>query len=347
MRNTDTERSLNKLGGYLETWIDGVTPLVLEAFAIYLTVNQCIVNLVREIPLNGSGPTLQIVIISMSMGALTFAINMVTLKHIRKFVCDRQLGDVTLFRSVWVFICAHAITPFTETTGIMPFAIVTVIPFVYIRVNQHLAACSAVYALIFLFFVVRNSFVVEEQNRFLPEGRHPQVYHIIMHLSVFVASVLYHIAWFASHKYTPDTAAAAALATTATSSRLVRWRHSTTPLSALRASIVILCSLSGRYGFSDDVTATTTTINYNSAAKHMRILFLFITISTFTAWTHCQHQHKRRFQHILSASVVTSAIGFLVSNIEQIFFAWSFFYIVTFLDVFYTPRPSIPKIHAL
>jgi hypothetical protein len=157
------------------------------------------------------------------------------------------------------------------------------------------------------------------------------MYQVISHLSVFIASFLYHIAWIASHKYTHDTAH-----TTVESFRLVRWRHSTIPLSAFRAGIVVLCSLSGNSGFSDDMY---------SFAKYIQILFFFLTTTTFTSWTHCQHQYKRNLQHIMSASVVASVMGFLVSNIAQVMFVWTFFYTVSFVDVFHTTRLDTPKIH--
>ena len=300
-----------------ELWIEWVTPLILDTFSIYLTANPITTNLVETLPLNAGGTTPLLAVFG---GVMTFALNMFMIPYVRRFVHETGVSDTPLFRSVWLFICACAVNRYTASNSIMTFTVVTFIPYVYIRVRHQLAACAAVYALIFLLLTC-NNFV--DPFRFEEGPARPfnqnDVYNIMVHTYVFVLSSLYHIARFETHKYTSNPK----------SCLLLPWRNSAIPLATFRTIVVMVCILSGNGGFASDISSTTHTYY-----KYMCVLFLLSAISTYTAWTHCQHNHKHRLQNILATSVFTSSFGSLVSNMEQIFFAWTIFYLVIFIDIF-------------
>ena len=310
----------------IEIWIEGFAPLVLDAFSIYLVTNTTTTSFVETL----NGTTQPLLFVAISTGALTFAMNMFMMPYIRQFVNETGVGDAPLFRSVWLFICATAVTQHTATTGIMTFTIVTFIPYIYIRVRHQLAACAAVYALVFLLFVVRNSVLSPKRQQ--PHVNQTDVYNIISHTCVFILSSLYHIAWFETHKYTSDPDSQIPVR----SYFLFPYRNSTIPLAAFRTVVVVLCVLSGNGGLSDETTP---------GVHFMRILFLLSAISTYTAWIHCQHTHKHTLHTVLSTSVFVSAFGSLVSNIQQTLFAWAVFYIVILIDIFNNTTARSRKTH--
>ena len=84
------------------------------------------------------------------------------------------------------------------------------------------------------------------------------------------------------------------------------------PTSVFRAVVVVLCFL---------VRETPSSVGSSSGLSQiieiLPALFLFTTISTFTAWTHCKHQHPNNLRNMLTASVVTPACGMLIDRIEQ------------------------------
>lgn len=328
----------------IELWVEGATPLVLDAFAVHLITTPFATSLINAINLNTGGTTRPLLLIAALMVSVTFTMHLLTHQYMRRFVNETGVCGNPLFRAVWVFICANFVTGFTTGGGVMPFTIVAFVPFIYIRVRDQLAACASVYALVFLLFTARHSFLLAgtgwsfEDRPARPIDSH-DIYLIFVHMCVFILSSLYHSAWFTSHTYTSDTTP-----NPVRSYYWLRWRHSAIPIATFRATVVLLSMLSGDCGAVDDAS---TRYNYHIEVKGVRMLFLFIAISTYTAWTHCQHNTRNPLQTILSASVIAATFGMLVQNIEQILFVWLFFCVAISIDTVSSRARGLPKCHGL
>lgn len=281
----------NRHASIKELWIEGVTPLLLEAFAIHLWVPPIANSLISTRPMIAGSHALTLAVIGSVVAIFTFLVNLWIHPHTHSILAKTGVGESPLFRSVWVFICACAVSRYTGNDGIMQFTVVTILPLVYVRVPEQLASCAAVYAGIFSILCICHHIALFVAGRpFWTEApvdtTHHHGYSIASHSAVFVATSVYHILWFSSHRHTSDPTQQPSL-----SYFFFPWETSALPLSVFRTILVLLSMFEhvGHATQTDGITYTN-----QKVVEFLRILFLFTTISTFTAWTHCQHKHHNR-----------------------------------------------------
>jgi hypothetical protein len=316
-----------------ELWVESITPLVLEAFAIHLWATPIANSLMDKIP---TILTLEIVLF---VTCATFGVNLCIHPYVHRFLAKPSLSDSPLFRSVWIFICASAVTRYTGTGGIMQFTLVALLPLVYVRVPHLLASCAAVFALLFLVLVaVHNIAFFFAERPSPPESlSHNNVnsdgYELATHSTVFVFASVYHIIWFASHSHGSNTP----------NQPSSHWKSSTIHHAIFRTLLVGMLSVLVNSGRTTEQLGVT--YKYHGTVEILQIVALFVTISTFSSWTHCQHKNHNRLRTIVCSSVTAATSGILQVNMEQQAFMWVVFTFGVIFDVVYRTDTPPAKHH--
>jgi len=326
------------------TWCEVVAPLVMDAFATFLWATPLTTSMLAHAPMGSLGTTVVIAL-------LVFLVNMAIHPHARRFIARTNVSENSLFRAMWLYVCADAVSRSTGGTGdAMSFTVVAFIPLLYNRVPASLAACSALYATAFFALTATRYVLIQfetpqqqsstrvlesstiiggnliDSGDLLISNLDSDDGSSFMYWCVFTLGAVHHTIWTASHTYTTYT----------TCDTLPQTVMHT---AVFRAVVVaVLCLLV-------EETPSSTCIGLCSTIDFLQTLFLFTTISTFTAWTHCQHQHPSNLRSILPASVVSSACGILVDRIEQTFCICIIAAIVVAFEIVFIPEK--PKKHRL
>lgn len=318
-------------------WSEGITPCVLDAFQVYVWASPITSSILASVEPGRDTACACIVLLLL---VLTLALNLAILANAEAFHVRTGVADSTLFRAGWVFICACAITRFTgHGGGVTAFAVVAVLPLVYVRVSGSLTGCSALFAIAFFVLTVARSVLEPSSStverllwRDVKDWEAASWPVVAAHWAVFVVASAFHAVWAASHAHTlgrdaltPVQAYAVAVpsATAAASAAL--------PKALFRTSLVLLCLLvreappCGGHGSA----------NHLHTIRFLQTLALCVTISTITAWTHCQHKRVNSLRGVLAATVTAALCGILVETIQQIVVLSLLFPGAVLLDAFY------------
>jgi hypothetical protein len=327
-----------------ELWVEGITPLVLEAFAIFIWTTPMTNSFLGKVPAIADSYMLTALLTALFVSVYTFLLNICIHPYVHTILARTSVCDSPLFRTIWIFICAYTATRYTGAPGIMQFTIVTLVPLIYVHVSDKLAAYSAIYASAFLilgvghgvaFFGAKQSLSVETQHTTV----HLDATVVATHSIVFMINSLYHTLWFSSHRHTSDPAVPPCL-----SYFLFPWDKSKLKVAGFRALLVMTAVLGSSGRMMENPTIT---YRYHRVVEFFQIVSLFVTISTFTAWTHCQHKYHNRLRTILCASITSATAGMLVDTMEQQLFMWALFLVGIVFDVVYTIETPKEKEHEL
>ena len=325
-------------------WSEGVTPLVLDAFQIYVWAAPLTHSILACVE-PGSDKTHACMVLLM-LGT-TLLLNCAVLPNARWFHTRTGVMDSTLFRAGWVFICACAVARYTGGGGVTGFAVVAFLPLVYVRVSGSLTGWAALYAVAFFALTLSRS-VLEPSppgaGRLLWHGSpawHPTSWLLFgAHWLVFAVATGFHVLWASSHAHTLDRPGSSPVQAYALPSSIA----SVGPRAVFRSIVVLLCALvreapPGEGGSAD----------YLQSIRFMQTLALFVTVSTLTAWTHCQHKRANSLRSVLVASVSAAMCGLLVETIQQVAVLLLLFPVAVALDAFYfadaaaTPEAHVPR----
>jgi hypothetical protein len=300
--------------GLYELWSEGVTPLIIDAFEICLWATPLVGSIVSSIsPENNE---MRVVAVTLIL-AMTFFMNWQLVSVGRYFHAKASICDSPIFRCGWIFICALAISRYTGGADVSCFTIVVFLPLVYTRVSTHLPSCISFYALIFFVLLLyrvalRSQHITDTQWNILPRQEGEWVENgyvrIGMYWFLLLSATSYHVVWSASHQSTSDNHRESPVM----SYLFLHWRDSSIPLALFRTTIVFVCTV------LFEIPAGTSIGHYEANLETLHIFILFVTMSTLTSWTHCQHLHPNSLRGILIATVTAAACGLSVGNVEQI-----------------------------
>ena len=319
---------------FVQMWIEGVTPLILDAFVMHIWANPLIRSLINGAPENsGIGETVSIVTVA---ALLTFVVNICIHPHVLRIHKMTGVCDSPLFRAIWIFSTAVATRRYTGGGTVMSFTIITFLPLIYTRVSPYLPTVSALYGLLFFCLSAGRSFLMlfrhESISPTMDMSFPRDSYSVGFHWFVFLFSCVHHPVFMSSQTYTSDSNKYLL-----ESYFFVKWRHSALPLAAFR-TIVLVFSV-----FLQESNLRGRPYKYHEAVEFLEILFLFLAVSTFTAWVHCQHVHLNTLRNILTTSVVAASCGMIVEKIEQTAFLCLLTPIAIALDLYYITRGDLVK----
>lgn len=315
-------------------WSEGATPLVLDAFQVYVWAAP-----LTTLILTGVGPGSDMTRAGMVVALLgvTLVVNLVVLACAREIHTRTGVADSTLFRAGWVFVCAHAVSRATAGGGgVATFAVVSLLPLVYVRVSGSLTGCTALYAAAFFALAfVRNvlepprSTATEylfwrDEDAWEPRDRE----ELAVHCLVFAGANAFHALWAASHAHTLNRATLAPVPAYMVALPSVK---AALPMAAFRAGVVLLSMLLRESPAGDYRGAH----RYLQTLRVAQALALCVTISTLTAWAHCQHRRANSLRSVLAASVTAAACGMLVDSMQEIFVLSLLFPFGVALDTLY------------
>jgi hypothetical protein len=289
-----------------EIWREGIVPLFLDKFVIYISICPISIALLDRVPPENTGEIAATIAV---MLAIVFSINVLGHAYVDYFHRWNGVRESPLFRAVYVCLCAAAAARHIGG-GVVCFTVVTFLPLIYVKVSELLPSFTALYAGIFILLTAVYKFNLPPSPvpDTLSQTSHASTTAI--HLVLLFGVVMYHAMWSTSHRHTSDPDSKSLFPYL-----FVWWRHSSVPLAISRTLIAFLCILA-----RDTYRGRTSTgiVSYTpSSLEFVRVLFLLLTISTFLAWIHCQHSHRNSLSSVLAASVVTATVGILVETAEQ------------------------------
>jgi hypothetical protein len=294
----------------LDLWVEGISPLVIEVFVIYVWSTPLTTNILQTS--YSSDIKIETVFILFVLALLTFALNVCIYPYLTTIHDTTNISHSPLFRSVWTFTCAVFIRMSTGIVGIIPLTILVFLPLIYVRVPRPLASISAIYAVIF-FGVCAIDRLLSTRTEYSEKVQRvtdttPVFYNISMNWIIFVANSVHHMTWISSHAHTSDRSRPPIV-----SYFFLRWRHSAIPIAIFRTLVVLFCTA---------FACVSKTHQENQSFILVGTLFFFTTISTLTAWVHCQHENVTSLRAILLASVTTAVCGMLADSMEQTTFLY-------------------------
>jgi len=320
----------------LRIWMDGFTPLVLDAFVMHIWATPLISCLINGASASSNGTfTTSIVLVA---AALTFTVNIYIHPHLPHLHQKLGVCDSPLFRSIWIFASAAAVGRYTGDGGILSFTVVTFIPLLYVRVSFVLPAVSALYATLFFALTAGRSLLVFVRHEDIGPSDGIEVPHDILsigfHWFVFIFSSVYHPVFMSSHLYTVGTGDEVP-----GGYFFMKWRYTAIPLAAFRTIVVCLCV------FIRETYSYGHLYKFHAAIEFIETLLLYVTITTFTAWVHSQHVYPNTLRNILTTAVVTASCGMIVENIEQTAFLCLLAPAAIASDVQFLTLKNMVKIH--
>ena len=290
-------------------WQTTFAPLILDAFTLHLWATP-FTSLLREY----ASTVPELVATVVLIAALTFTVNLATIKHAELLHETTRVSESPLFRTVFLFAASSTIKRCVGGAGVLNLTVVAFVPLVYVRVPSSIPVLSAVYATVYFVCVVMGTI----SNNAQPSGEEPSnSYSYFTNALVwvcFVLSNIHHAAWQASHSHyspsrgrfvgdrDPDSVASCSL-----------WLYEhliqeSTRLAAYRTMVAIGCMLLRR---TEPATV--------GPVAFIERLSLLVTVSTFTCYVHCQHSTVHNsLSSVLRSTVVVVACGMLVDNVEQV-----------------------------
>ena len=332
----DTYDVLNRLvrKSFAQMCIEGITPLVLDAFVMHIWATPLIRSLINGAPTDsGTSETFAIVTVA---AILTFTVNICMHPYVLKFHRITSVSDSPMFRAIWIFSSAAATRRYSVGSPALSFTIVAFLPLVYVRIPHHLRVASALYGFVFFCLSAGRTclmFLRQENVRQPMDLSYPHdAYSVGFHWFVFFFSCLHHPVFMSSQIYISD------INTDQIESYFfAKWRHSAIPLAAFRTLVLIFCV------FIRENELHGMPYEYHQAVEFLEVLFLYLTISTFTAWAHCQHVQVNTLRNILTTSVVAASCGMIVETIEQTAFLCFLTPIAISFDLYYITRSGSAK----
>ena len=319
---------------FVQMWIEGITPLILDAFVMHIWATPLIRSLINGAPVS-SNETETFGIVSVA-AILTFTVNVFIHPHVLRFHKTTSVSDSPMFRAIWIFSSAVATRRYSVGSPALSFTIITFLPLIYIRIPPYLRVVSSFYGLVFFCLSAGRSCLMFFRQESVRQTMDPSYLHdaysIGFHWFVFLFSCIHHPIFMSSQVYISDT-----------NTHLienyffVKWRHSPVPLAAFRTMVLFFCV------FIRENELYGVPYKYHQAVEFLEILFLYLTISTFTAWAHCQHIQANTLRNILTTSVVAASCGMMVETIEQTAFLCFLTPMAIFFDVYYVTRSGSAK----
>ena len=329
-------------------WSEGVTPGILDGFEVYLWASPLTSNILAFVEPGHDKLCACIVLLLLS---LTLALNLAILANAEAFHLRTGVADSSLFRAGWVFICACAITRYTgERGGVTAFAVVVVLPLVYVRVSGSLTGCTALFAIAFFVLTLSRSVLEPSSStverllwRDVNDWEAASWMVVAAHWTVFVVASSFHAVWAASHAHTLGLDALTPVQSYAVPVPAAMSRVSAAlPKALLRTGLVLLCLLVREAPAGS--TGARSSADHLHTIRFLQALALCVTVSTLTAWTHCQHQRANSLRSVLVATVTAALCGILVETIQQIAVLAVLFPGSALLDAFYfTDREAAAK----
>jgi len=307
MATEDNKNTKHTHSPSIQTFIDQIAPLVLDAFVMHLWLHPLLSILLKETPIHGgTGLSTGIVVVCTVM---TFVVNMTIYPHLMDIHMRYGVCDSPLFRSIWIFISSSAARRYTGG-GAMPFTIVTFIPLMYVRVPNLMHVISCLYGIFFFVVTItRNIFMIFGGEATLPNLYEPSkdnVYQIGFCWFVYIFTSIFHPIFMSSQMYNTER-----FKNMNHCNGVFMWELSGIRIAIFRSLVVVFTA----FLYDRDFIA------YMQKDRHsiqfMETLFLYMTITTFTSWVHCQHVNPNTISNILTSSVVAASCGMIVDNIEQ------------------------------
>jgi hypothetical protein len=327
-------------------WSEGVTPYILDGFEVYLWASPITSNILASVE---PGHSIRCAGIVLLLLCLTLILNLTILAHAEAFHVHTGVADSSLFRAGWVFICACAITRYTgDRGGVTAFAVVVVLPLVYVRVSGSLTGCTAFFAVAFVVFTISRSVLEPSSSaverllwRDANDWEAPPGAVVAAHWTVFVVASAFHAVWAASHAHTLGLDALTPVQAYAVPAPSATSRASAAlPKALFRTGLVLLCLLVREAPPS----GARSSAYHLHTVRFLQALALCVTVSTLTAWTHCQHKRANSLRSVLAATVTAALCGILVETIQQIVVLSVLFPGAALLDAFYfTDRCAAAK----
>ena len=252
---------------------------------------------------------------------VTFTISAVGTEHAHLLLTPKGVCESPLFRTVWLFTAMGTVKRHTGAVfGVLPFTIVTFLPLIYVRVSVKLPAFTALYA---TGFFLCTTFLASRSDRDAVvriESKECELGGNSYWLAwvSFIMCCIHHSIWIESHdrfqtasgRRVTDHPTSSTALFAAPCPSLVTWliNPKSIQLAIFRTLVVLL-----------SVFTHETPVYFTGwpSVTFLQTLFLFATVSTLAAWTHCQHLEANSLSNILVATVVASTCGILVDSTEQ------------------------------
>ena len=329
-------------------WSEGITPCVLDGFEVYLWASPITSSILASVE---PGHNIWCVCIVLLLLSLTLTLNLAILSNAEAFHVRTGVEDSSLFRAGWVFICACAITRYTgDRAGVTAFAVVVVLPLVYVRVSGSLTGCTALFAVAFFVLTLSRSMLEPSPSstvehllwRELNDWEAVSWTVVVAQWAVFVVATSFHAVWAASHAHTLGLDALTPVQAYAVPVPAAKSRVSAAlPQALFRTGLVLLSLLVREAPAGSSTGARSSSSSSSSSAPHLhtiqflQALALCVTVSTLTAWTHCQHKRANSLRGVLAATVTAALCGMLVKTIQQTAVLAVLFPGAALLDAFY------------
>jgi hypothetical protein len=256
-----------------------LAPLVLDAFAIHLWASPYTSCLISG---SWTGTWVGIAVI-------TFAVSFASVYHAAHIHNRTGLVENALFRAAWLFTATKSVKN-RIGSGVLPLVLVAFLPLIYVRVAPDLPSVAAIYAI--LYFLLTGS----RGTQVTAVCGNSSAFTMCYVWVSFIISCGHHSAWVHSHTHYIEL------------SGFRKWVYRS-PLHTtfFRTVVVALCMLFPQ----------TQLLGKPATLGTLRTLFLLSTISTFTAWTHCQHKETECFSNILVSTVFPVVSALIVETIEH------------------------------
>ena len=295
--------------GFREIWSHSLTPLVIDAFTLYMWATPFTTHLLATVGTTAGWYVTTVMTVAM----LTFTVSIVTYKHVNWLHEEVGVSESPLFRSVWLFAAMGTVVRHVGGVGVLPFTLVTFLPLVYVRISPLLPPITALYATGFFICTTLVASTRHGGPAIHATGTSFSAYISVLELLSFTISCAHHSIWIASHNHTrplpPTEYQGPSDTKTDPITSLTRLIYAeSTQLAAFRTLVVLFSML---VGGTHTYPASFLPICF------LQTLFLLATISTLAAWTHCQHQQPASLSQVLLATVVASSCGMLVDGIGQ------------------------------
>jgi hypothetical protein len=287
-----------------ELLVEGLVPLIIDKFVLYIYICPISIFLL-DTPHPDTNPNTVAVIFGILV--VVFIVNIAVYTSETCYYVTCQTRESPMFRSVYVCLCT-ALAARWVGVGIVCFTITTFLPVIYVNVSGLIPQVTAGYVMLFFILTAINTI-----NSPAEDTTHKVTVigwsETFMQWVLLIVGVLYHAIWSSTHRHTSDITQKPLF-----SYLFIRLRNSPLPIAMSRTIMTLLCvvlrdTYRGRRNMAQNSSWY--------AVDFIQTLSLLITMSTFLAWSHCQHSHRNSLSTVLSAAVVSAACGILIENAAQ------------------------------